>query len=255
MAPYRYADIRRVADFQNRVYRGYAEAADLPFIDLAADFPPEPRYFVDPIHSTPDGSRLRAWLVFQGLVPIVESHLAAGATARVRPLHPAAPQTPAAATTTRLDFAAIRRACAAQPAASAAPPPPARPRGHVRLAELAWQRHSTEVQHEWRRGGLLVATDETPRGRALSTWVDPRGASEALVSVRLRLRSGSVKLTTLQDGQPAERTLLFLRPGTQEASLRVPLSGPGKLALSWANARPGGGRSIFRILELEVTLP
>jgi hypothetical protein len=81
------------------------------------------------------------------------------------------------------------------------------------------------------------------------------GASEALVSVRLRLRTGGVALTALQDGQPAQRKLLFLRTGTQEASLRLPLSGAGKLTLSWANASPGGGRSIFRILELEVTLP
>ncbi len=255
MATYRYADIRRVADFQNRVYRRYAEAADIPFIDIAATFPRDPRFFVDPIHSTPDGSRLRAWIVFQGLIPIIESRLAAGTTAHARSLYADATRLPAKSPAKRLELAAIRRSCGVQPSEPdpVAPSPPTL-RGRIHLEDLAWKQDSTEVQVEWRRGGLEVTSDQRPRGRELSTWIDTRGAREALIRVALQLRSGGVQLQALQEGQQTERTLLFLRPGKQEALLRVPLTGPGRLQVTWANARPNGGRSLFRILEMEVAL-
>jgi hypothetical protein len=256
MAPHRYADIRRVADFQNRVYRLYAEAADIPFIDIAAKFPRDPRFFVDPIHNTPDGSRLRAWIVFQGLLPIIESRLAEKATARGRPVHAAASSFPAEGPAKRLDLAEIRQSCGLQPAErTLASPSPRTIRRRIHLKDIAWTRDTREVQTEWRRGGLRVTTgDQKPPGRELSTWIDTHGASEALIRVTLRLRSGGVKLIALHEGQQVERTLLFVRPGTQEARLRVPLPGPGRLRMSWANARPSGGPSVFRILELEVAL-
>jgi hypothetical protein len=255
MAPYRYADIRRVADFQNRVFRLYAEAAEIPFIDIAARFPREPRFFVDPIHSTPDGSRMRAWIVFQGLIPIIESRLATGATAHARPLHSDAGGLPAKSPARRLEFAAIRRSCGVPPLDNA-PRSPSLPtlRGRIHLEDLTWKRHSTEVEIEWRRGGLHVTSGASPRGRELSTWIDTHGASGATVRVTLRLRSGGVRLIAAQEGQQAGRTLLFVRPGRQEASLRVPLSAHGKLHVTWANACPTGGRSIFRVLGLEIEL-
>jgi hypothetical protein len=76
--PLRYADIRRLADFQNRVFRAYASERGADFLDVAADVPRDPELFSDAIHMTEGGDRLRAWIVFQRLVPIVRRMLDSG---------------------------------------------------------------------------------------------------------------------------------------------------------------------------------
>jgi hypothetical protein len=81
-APFRYRDIERLAIFQNRVFAKYARAHKLDFIDVARLMPFDPDLFVDAIHNTYGGERLRAWVFFQSLVPIVESHLKSGAWPR-----------------------------------------------------------------------------------------------------------------------------------------------------------------------------
>ena len=77
--PWRYRDMARLAAFQNRVFEKYARQHDLPFIDVARDMPRDPGLFADAIHTTPTGVRVRAWIVFQQLVPIIESRLKKGA--------------------------------------------------------------------------------------------------------------------------------------------------------------------------------
>jgi hypothetical protein len=81
-APYRYRDLERLAAFQNRVFARYAEANKLPFIDVARLMPFDPDLYVDAIHNSYSGERLRAWVFLQGLVPIVESHLESAAWPR-----------------------------------------------------------------------------------------------------------------------------------------------------------------------------
>ena len=76
--PFSYAHLRRYADFQNRVFAKYAAAHDLPFNDLASVYPRDPRLFTDAIHTTAAGTKLKAWLVFQQLVPEIERRLADG---------------------------------------------------------------------------------------------------------------------------------------------------------------------------------
>ncbi len=76
--PLRYADIRRLADFQNRVFRRYASTRNLPFIDVASVLPQDPDLFVDGIHMTEEGDRVRAWIVFQQLVPLIRREIDAG---------------------------------------------------------------------------------------------------------------------------------------------------------------------------------
>ena len=73
--PWRYRDMARLAAFQNRVFGKYAAQHGLPFIDVARDMPRDPGLFADAIHTTPTGVRVRAWIVFQQLVPIIESRL------------------------------------------------------------------------------------------------------------------------------------------------------------------------------------
>jgi hypothetical protein len=77
--PFRYRDMERLANFQNRVYAKYAAAHGLPFIDVARDMPSDPELYIDAIHDTYPGVRLRAWIVFQQLLPIIEKKLASGA--------------------------------------------------------------------------------------------------------------------------------------------------------------------------------
>jgi predicted secreted protein len=81
-APFRYRDLERMAAFENRVFAKYARANNLDFIDVARDTPFDPDLFIDAIHTTYAGERMRGWVFFQLLVPIVERHLKSGAWPR-----------------------------------------------------------------------------------------------------------------------------------------------------------------------------
>ena len=76
--PFSYAHMRRFVDFENRTFRAYAQARRLPFNDVDAVYPRDPRLFVDSIHMTPAGVKLKAWIVFQHLVEELDRRLAAG---------------------------------------------------------------------------------------------------------------------------------------------------------------------------------
>lgn len=76
--PLRYADIRRLADFQNHVFRRYAAARGIPFVDVASATPQDPNLFSDAIHMTNTGERLKAWIVFEQLVPILRRQIESG---------------------------------------------------------------------------------------------------------------------------------------------------------------------------------
>jgi hypothetical protein len=80
--PYRYADLRRFADYQNRAFARYAAARGTWFVDVAGAFPPDTRLFLDAIHFDEDGTRVQAWIVFNGLVPSIRARLASGAWPR-----------------------------------------------------------------------------------------------------------------------------------------------------------------------------
>ena len=76
--PLRYSDIRRLADFQNRVFRRYASARDIPFVDVASLLPQDPSLFSDAIHMTDTGERVKAWIVFQQLAPLIRREIESG---------------------------------------------------------------------------------------------------------------------------------------------------------------------------------
>lgn len=80
--PYRYRDMRRMADFQNRVFRKYARVHHLPFLQVAERFPEDPALFGDAVHLRPSGTRLQAWLTFLELLPWLERRLEAGTLPR-----------------------------------------------------------------------------------------------------------------------------------------------------------------------------
>jgi hypothetical protein len=74
--PFTYAHMRRYLDFRARVFRKYAAVHGLDFVDTATLFPLDRRLFTDVIHVTRAGIHLQAWIVFNGLVPIIERRLA-----------------------------------------------------------------------------------------------------------------------------------------------------------------------------------
>ena len=76
--PASYAHIRRMADFQNRVFENYAKRHHLTFLDVAKDFPRDPDLFGDAIHMIPEGLRLQAWTYLQQLIPLIEANVQSG---------------------------------------------------------------------------------------------------------------------------------------------------------------------------------
>ena len=77
-APLTYAQLRRAADFQNRVFRNYARVYHLPWFDAAPQAPLDPLLFIDAIHMTDRGLRLQAWVYLQSIVPWLAQEVAAG---------------------------------------------------------------------------------------------------------------------------------------------------------------------------------
>jgi hypothetical protein len=80
--PYRYRDIERLSNFQNRLLAKYAKTHGIGFIDIARYMPLDPDLFVDAVHTNRAGLRLQAWIAFNQLLPIVEKHLADGSWPR-----------------------------------------------------------------------------------------------------------------------------------------------------------------------------
>jgi hypothetical protein len=91
--PFRYRDLERMTNFENRVFEKYAATNDIPFIDVARYMPFDPELYADAFHSTPAGVKLRAWIVFLQLVPLIEKKLASGEWPKPVPImaniHPA----------------------------------------------------------------------------------------------------------------------------------------------------------------------
>ena len=77
--PFRYRDIERLSNFQNRVFEKCASAHGLSFVDVAGLFPKDPDLLTDAVHMGYGGVRLHAWIVFQTLIPLIERRLAQGA--------------------------------------------------------------------------------------------------------------------------------------------------------------------------------
>jgi len=85
--PISYANMRRAADFQNRVFKRWAADNRIPVIDVAGLMPKQPDLYDDAIHNTYLGTRIRAWLVFEALVPLLEQDLENGVLPRPARMH------------------------------------------------------------------------------------------------------------------------------------------------------------------------
>ncbi len=87
--PYRYRDIERLVHFENRLFAKYARAHGLAFVDVAGQLPLDPDLFIDAVHTSYAGTRMRGWINLQALIPVIEKHLADGSWPR-----PAGPEQP-----------------------------------------------------------------------------------------------------------------------------------------------------------------
>ncbi len=76
--PISYANMRRLADLQNRVYRLWAADHGVHLIDVAGQMPKEPDLYADAIHNSVTGTKIRAWLNFEGLVPLLKRDIENG---------------------------------------------------------------------------------------------------------------------------------------------------------------------------------
>jgi hypothetical protein len=76
--PISYANIRRAADFQNRVFKQWAADNQSPLADVAGEMPRQPDLYDDAIHNTTLGSRIRAWLIFEDLLPLLKKDIETG---------------------------------------------------------------------------------------------------------------------------------------------------------------------------------
>ncbi|MAG32727.1 MAG: hypothetical protein CL908_17745 [Deltaproteobacteria bacterium] len=86
--PSNYANLRRLADVQNRIFEIWAKDRGIDFIPVADQMPLDPDLFLDVVHTTMLGTRLRAWCVFQGLIPILARDLEAGRVPRAPATNP-----------------------------------------------------------------------------------------------------------------------------------------------------------------------
>jgi hypothetical protein len=73
--PLSYGTIRRAVDVQNRFFAAFARQRGLDLIDIAGTLPADPLLYIDAVHHTEMGVRLKAWVYFVALTRILERDL------------------------------------------------------------------------------------------------------------------------------------------------------------------------------------
>jgi len=238
--PLRYADIRVLADFQNRVFRRYAESRAIPFIDVASQLPQDPNLFRDAIHMTDTGERVRAWIVFQQLAPLLRQEIASGQLPRPAGSHSVPPLPPLetsemslrcgeapAGQLTRIEGGlSISRRASASPEASIEAGPPLKittPPGQFNFAAFFW-----------------IRMPHVPNGRVYA-------------HVRARLLKGRISVAVLDQKNGAPLVDRSIAPSLEMADIYLPVPIPENAdALIVRNAAPGGTRSEILIDDMEL---
>jgi hypothetical protein len=239
--PVTYADIRRLADFQNRTFRAYAAKRDVAFIDASAHFPRDLALFRDPVHMTLDGDRLRAWIMFQGLVPILQAKIAAGQLPQ--PDRTPFPQEAPSPTLqrTRLECAQV---------AGLVPAPDALTALALSVADEAAVLIGDRPMH--------LTTSGLRNGYAAAAPIaaTARVAKAGAVHVRLRVNSGRVAVGVLKPDRSAFLTYRTVEASREFVDLYLPLSSMSEAGFVMiANAvRQDGERSSVDIDRARVLL-
>lgn len=76
--PMSLSSINRALQFQNRVFAAYAQRRGIPYFDVQTRMPVDADLFSDDVHTREDGTRIRAWLIFNQLMPFVVAKLESG---------------------------------------------------------------------------------------------------------------------------------------------------------------------------------
>lgn len=229
--PLRYADIRRLADFQNRAYRRYAASRSVPFLDVASLIPQDPALFIDAIHMTEAGDRLKAWIVFQQLVPLLRRKIGSGELPRPSGSH-ALPPPPSLAS------APVSTRCIEKPGG------PLERIGnalYLETIDLAYGRASIEYGHP-----VKVVTADAQWSYAASIFLNtPAGlARPCYVYLRARVTRGQVGVGILDGQTEALQLETAVNPSAGMADIYVPILFPDRAdAVLIRNTAPGGVRS------------
>jgi hypothetical protein len=233
--PLRYSDIRRLADFQNRVFQDYAERRHIPFFDIAQHMPQNPDFFVDSIHLTDVGVRLQAWVAFQQLAPYIRRQIESGRLPRPRTTAPPiyAPVNIAETALCGAPEGPLRRLTDGFPLKDIAPVPGASLEGS--------------------RPAKLVTSSAQWSYAASIPLALPDGAGERIyVKFHARVLKGQVGFGVSDDKREFQGERV-LDPAPEMADVYVRILVPGKAReLIIRNAAPGGVRS--EIIWDEATL-
>jgi hypothetical protein len=107
--PLRYRDLRNLLDFHNGAIAAWARQQQVTLVDIDHQMPLVPELYGDGFHDLGLGQRLRAWIIFQSLLPLIRHDLETGRIPRLAPNqgneHPYL-----AASPMRIDRAALVRA-------------------------------------------------------------------------------------------------------------------------------------------------
>jgi hypothetical protein len=74
--PFSYADLRRMLAVHNGAISTWATANGLIVVDIDGRMPRRPELYIDPYHDVAISQQLRAWLIFQAMVPQLEHDMA-----------------------------------------------------------------------------------------------------------------------------------------------------------------------------------
>jgi hypothetical protein len=74
--PFSYADLRRMLAVHNGTITAWAAANGVIVVDIDGRLPRRPELYIDPYHDIPISQHMRAWLIFQAIVPQLEYDLA-----------------------------------------------------------------------------------------------------------------------------------------------------------------------------------
>lgn len=80
--PFSYANLRRMLAAHNGAIRSWAQANNVTLVDIDGLMPARPELCTDAHHDRPLAQRMRAWLIFQALLPLLERDLRDGTVPR-----------------------------------------------------------------------------------------------------------------------------------------------------------------------------
>ena len=242
--PLRYSDIRRLADFQNLVFRRYAQARGIDFLDVAPRIPPDPDLFIDAIHMTEIGERLRAWITFQQLVPVVRRLIESGQLPRPAQTGlPAPPSLAISEATTR---------CGDAPAG-----PLVRAEGALSLDTIMLAYDKARIRFG---DPVEVETAEAPSSHAgvIPFYIPQALPGPHYAMLRGRVVSGQISVGVLEtvNGKHTDPQLeKLLTPELGDVSIYIPLTSPNFDAVVIANGAASPGRSKILIEDAALVAP